>query len=134
MTLAELRRQLVTAKEALRDAKTNTEIAKTIAQMYTKGSNAEERKKADAQALLDDGDYGKSLLKLRECEYEVDQLEAEIDILKDERAARELNIREENNRVMDRLATAYLALAARRPEQGMINDQTARVERDGLPF
>lgn len=133
-TLAELRRDLAQAKDTLRAAKTDLETAKTIATMHAIGKNDDERKKAKDQALLNDLNYKKAQTHLQTCEYEVERLEAEIDIARDERTARDLNIREENNRVLDRLATAYLALAARQPEQGMINDQTARVERGGLPF
>lgn len=120
-TLAELRRQLVTAKEALRDAKTGLETAKTIATLNTKGSNDTERKKADAQALLDDQDYNQARDHLRSCEYEVDRLEAEIDILKDERTAHELACRERANEVLDRLAATYERMAPANPVRAAID-------------
>lgn len=115
MTLSELRIALAHAKDRLRTAKTDLETAKTIATMETKGANAEERKKADAQALLDDQNYNKALAHLHTCEYEADRIEAEIDILKDERTARELACRERNNEALDRYAAALERLASQRP-------------------
>lgn len=121
MTLAELRRALITAKGALRIAKDNVETTKTIAQLNTKGSNAEERKKADAQALLDDSDYRHALEYLRECESGVDGIEAEIDILKDERTARELACRDRANEVLDRYAAALERLTPMRSTTAVID-------------
>lgn len=114
-TLTDLRRALVTAEDELRTAKTDLETAKTIATMNTKGANAEERKKADQQALLDDGNYNQALDHLHACEHEIDRLEAEIDIFKDERTARELACREENNRVLDKYADALFRTARQNP-------------------
>lgn len=125
-TLAQLRRDLVAAKDRLRDAKTSLETSKTIATLNTKGANAEERKKADAQALLDDGDYNQALDHLRACETLVDGIEAEIDILKDERTARELACREHANEVLDRYAAALERLAR--------NASTTAVIDAALPF
>lgn len=120
-TLAELHRQLVTAKEALRIAKDDVETTKTIAQMNTKGSNAEERKKADAQALLDDNDYRHALEYLRECESGVDGIQTEIDILEDDRKTRELTCRSRANEVLDRLAAAYERMAPGNPVRATID-------------
>lgn len=111
MTLAELRIALANAKDELRKAKTDLETAKTIATMYTKGTNAEERKKADAQALLDDGNYNRAVDYLNNREYEVDRISAEIEIIRDARTARELDIRERNNEVLDKYADALLRVA-----------------------
>lgn len=126
MTLAELRRQLVTAKETLRDAKTGLETAKTIATMHAIGKNDDERKKAKDQALLNDLNYKKAQTHLQTCEYEVGRLEAEIDIARDERTARELACRERANEVLDRYAAALERLER--------NASTAAVVDAALPF
>lgn len=114
-TLADHRRALVTAKEALRKAKEELETTKTIATMHTNGTNDRERKKADDQALLDSTDYQRAKAHLINCENLIDEIETEIDILKDERTARELSIREENNRVLDKYADALLRMMRANP-------------------
>lgn len=111
MTLAELRRALVAAKETLRAVKDELETTKTIATLNTTGSNDRERKKADDQALLDNNDYRRTKAHLINCENLIDEIEAEIDILKDERTARALACRERANEVLDRLAAAYERMA-----------------------
>lgn len=120
-TLPQLRRDLVRAKEELRSAKENVETTKTIATLNTTGSNDRERKKADEQALLDNYAYQSALADLRVCEVAVDNIEAEIDGLKDERTARELTIKERNNEVLDRLAATYERMAETHPVAAAID-------------
>ena len=115
MNLSDLRRQLTQAKEALRKAKEELETTKTIATMHTNGTNDRERKKADDQALLDSKDYQRAKAHLLNCETFVNDTETEIDIAKDERTARELDIRERNNEVLDRYAAALERLARQNP-------------------
>ena len=122
-TLPQLRRDLVLAKSNLRIAKTDLETAKTVATLNTTGSNDRERKKADDQALLDSPIYQNACMLVRASEFAVDNIETEIDILKDERTARELTIKERNNEVLDRLAAAYERMAETHPVAASIGAQ-----------
>lgn len=121
MTLPELRLGFVQARDQLRRAKDDLGAAAAMATFHTVGANERERKKADDQALIDDGTYQQALRHLRACEMKVEDYEALIDGLRDERTARELSIRERNNEVLDRLAAAYEALARTNPVRAAID-------------
>lgn len=126
MTLADHRRALVTARDALRTTKEDHETIRAICEQRAvdagaTGKNAEERERALLIALDKDGEYLKVRDRLDSAEYEVDRIQAEIAILEDNRKARELTCREENNRVLDRLAAAYERMAPGNPARAAID-------------
>lgn len=120
MTLSELRRALVTAKDALRTAKEDHATLAAICEQRAindgaTGKNAEERERALRIALDKDGEYLTSRDRLDSAEYEVERLQVKIAILEDDRKARELTCRERNNEALDRYAAALERLASQRP-------------------
>lgn len=126
MTLAELRRTLVTAKDTLRTAKEDHATLTAICEQRAindgaTGKNAEERERALLIALDKDGEYLKSRDRLDGAEHEVDRISAEIAILEDDRKARELACRERANEVLDRLAAAYERMAPGNPVRAAID-------------
>lgn len=128
MTLSSLRITLVTAKDALRGHKADYETIKAIREQAAidggaTGKNEAERTRALLIALDQDSEYLEARDRLRTAEYDVDRLQAEIDIAKDERTARELACRERNNEVLDRYAAALEALARRNPVHAAIDAQ-----------
>lgn len=130
-TLTDHRRALVTAKEALRAAKENHATLTAICEQRAveggaTGKNAEERERALLIALDQDRQYLSSRDRLDSAEYEADRIQAEIDILKDERTARELACRERANEVLDRYAAALERLTR--------NTSTTAVIDAALPF
>jgi hypothetical protein len=125
-TLAELRIALANAKGDLREAKEDHETMTAIREQRAidggaTGKNEAERTRALLIALDQDDDYIDSRDRLRAAEYEVDRLTAEIEIIRDARTARELDIRERNNEVLDRLAAAYTAMARVNPVPAVID-------------
>lgn len=94
MNLPQLRLDLAAAKAALRQAKDETDTAKALATLDVTGRNDDERKRAAASALLNNHTYKLALLYQRDCESEVDKLEAEIANEEDRMRADELRVRE----------------------------------------
>lgn len=99
--LAQLRLNLATARAEQRTANDALSTAKALATMNVSGKNDDERKKATAQALIDSDQYNLALITLRDREFAVEQLEAQIAIEEDTIRLRELGARE-------RLAEALL--------------------------
>lgn len=92
--LPQLRMDLAAAKAALRQAKDELETAKAIATLDVTGKNDDERKRAAAAALLNNHTYKLALLYFRDCEADIDKLEAEVSICEDQIRADELRVRE----------------------------------------
>ena len=120
-TLAQLRLDLANARAELRTAKDALDTAKAIATLNVTGKNDDERKKATAQALLDSQHYNLALIALRDREFNVDLIEAQIAIEEDAIRQRELEARE-------RLAEA---LRGKRADNAVVDaalDQFSRIE------
>lgn len=94
MTLPQLRLDLAAARATLRQAKDELETAKAIATLDVTGKNDDERKRAAQSALLSNTTYKLALQYLRDCESEIDKLEAEIAVEEDRVRADELRVRE----------------------------------------
>lgn len=92
--LPQLRRDLAAAKAALRTAKDEADTAKAIATLDVTGKNDDERKRASAAALLSNTTYKLAVQYLRDCESEIDRIEAEVAIEEDRMRADELRVRE----------------------------------------
>lgn len=93
-TLAQLRLDLANARADLRTAKDALDTAKTVATLNVTGKNDDERKKAAAQALIDSNHYNLALIALRDREFAVDLIEAQIAVEEDAIRLRELEARE----------------------------------------
>lgn len=122
MDLAQLRIQFADAKAVLREQKADHETMKAIREQFAIDSgahngckNAEDRARALLIALDQDDDYLGARNRLRDAEYEVERLTAEITSAEDARDTEKLRVRDEANRVLDRLAAAYERLARQNP-------------------
>lgn len=98
--LAQLRLDLATARAEQRTAKDALDTAKAIATLNVTGKNDDERKKATAQALIDSQHYNLALIALRDREFAVEQLEAQIANEEDAIRLRELEARERLNEAL----------------------------------
>lgn len=92
--LAQLRLDLANARAELRTAKDALDTAKAIATLNVSGKNDDERKKAAAIALIDNQHYNLALIALRDREFAVDLIEAQIATEEDALRQRELEARE----------------------------------------
>lgn len=127
--LPQLRLDLAAARSALRTAKDELETAKAIATLDVTGKNDDERKRAAASALLSNTIYKLALQYLRDCESEVDRIEAEIATHEDQLRADELRVREkladallsrrDEDAIYDRVITNYQP----RPTHHMLKDE-----------
>lgn len=121
-TLAELRTELAEAKAALREAKGDHETMKAIREQAAidRGllgacKNEGERTRVLTIVLDQDNDYLTARQRLRESEYAVDQLAADIATAEDERETLKLRIRDEANRALDHYAAALERLTRSNP-------------------
>ena len=118
--LATFRMNLAEAKATLRTAKDTYEMMRAIAEIDAvenhgvNGKNAEERARNMTVALLNHEGYKGSLAHLRECERQVDELNAMIAVEEDAIRAAELAARERLAEALmgkraDNAASDYLA-------------------------
>lgn len=137
--LADLRMQLAEARAALREAKDDHETMKAIREQAAidrgaTGKNAEERARALTIQLNYDDDYLAARQRLRQREYEVDTIQAQIAVAEDARDADKLRSRDAATQALDRYAAALERLARQNPIQAAIDDHALRVARGELPF
>lgn len=136
--LAQFRLALVSAKETLRTAKTDHETIKAIREQaaidggrLAACKNETERTRALLIALDNDSDYIQARDRLRDAEYEVDRIQAEIATCEDQLTADKLRVRDAANQALDRYSAALLRMAPQNPVSAAID---GAIEVKELPF
>lgn len=129
MNLPQLRLDLAAARAALRQAKDETDTAKALATLDVTGRNDDERKRAAQSALLNNHTYKLALLYQRDCEADIDKLEAEVSIEEDRMRVDELRVRE---KLADALLKRRVATVADDSASLELADAMAYAHQNGI--